>query len=53
MTWLLCWLAAGMSFEIMDSMWKPSKYPVVYPFSTLFTVSTVWSVLAQHRALDS
>lgn len=27
----------GMSFEIMDSMWKPSKYPKVYPFSTLFT----------------
>lgn len=27
----------GMSFEIMDAMWKPSKYPRVYPFSTAFT----------------
>ena len=41
--------------EIMDSMWKPSKFDRVYPFSTAFTFfvtvpHSIFSVLAFGKA---
>ena len=39
----------GVSFEIIDAMWAPSKYDVVYPLSYLFTfmIAAPHSVLVQ------
>lgn len=39
----------GVSFEIIDAMWSPSKYDIVYPLSYLFTftIAAPHSVLAQ------
>ncbi|CAL5220457.1 g2477 [Coccomyxa viridis] len=39
----------GVSFEIIDAMWKPSAYDWVYPLSYLFTfsIATPHSILVQ------
>ncbi|EIE20383.1 hypothetical protein COCSUDRAFT_30594 [Coccomyxa subellipsoidea C-169] len=37
----------GVSFEIIDAMWAPSKYDLVYPLSYLFT----FTIAAPHSML--